>query len=570
MRRVQGPLGTVLLALSVAACAGNPGPARPDTAAPHPVTRTTDTRTVVHLLNRMTFGPRPGDIERVLAIGVSAYIDEQLHPERIPDEVVQPRLAALSPLTISARAYALDFYAPMVAARQQYASSQRSPSASTKISVLRGHLLPIAAVTLPGGDRPVSLLQQAPVTTEEVVSQRKNQDVFDALQAQKLLRAVYGARQLEEVLTDFWFNHFNVDARKIEDRPVIMEYERDVIRPHVLGKFRDLLGATAKSPAMLFYLDNWLSAAPPPVPQRRPAGPSSPSRPGPRPPAPRPAPAGRGLNENYGRELMELHTLGVDGGYTQRDVVDVARSFTGWTLGDPHAGTGFVFNDKMHDHGAKRVLGRAIKAGRGIQDGEQVLDLLARHPATAHFISTKLVRHFVGDDPPRALVERAAKVFSRTDGDLREVMRTILTSREFSADAAFRAKVKTPFEYVASALRATNASITNARSFVNTIAAMGEPLYQCQPPTGYSDRASAWMNTGTLVSRLNFALGLAANGLNAAKVDLPGSEGEVNRFAASVLADDVSPTTRNAIAPSKTPFAVRTGLLLGSPEFQRR
>jgi uncharacterized protein (DUF1800 family) len=548
----------VAVALGAAACAGNPRPARLDATTPP-----ADTKTIVHLLSRTTFGPRPGDIERVQAIGVGAYLDEQLHPERISDQGVQPRLAALTPLTISARIYARDFYAPMIAARQQFASTQKPPGASAKLAVLRGRLLPIAALTLPGGDRPVSLVQQAAVTTEEAVSQRKNQEVFDALQAQKLLRAVYGARQLEEVLTDFWFNHFNVDARKIEDRPVMIEYERDVIRPHVLGRFRDLLGATAKSPAMLFYLDNWMSAAPPVPPQRRPGGPS-------RPPAPKPAPTGRGLNENYGRELMELHTLGVDGGYTQRDVVDVARSFTGWTLGDPHAGTGFVFNDKMHDHGVKRVLGHTIKAGRGIADGEQVLDLLARHPATAHFIATKLARHFVGDDPPPALVDRAAKVFSRTDGDLREVMRTILTSREFHEEAAFRAKVKTPFEYVASVLRATNASITNARSFVNTIAAMGEPLYQCQPPTGYSDRASAWMNTGTLLSRLNFALGLAANGMNAAKVDVAATDDALNRLATSMLADEVSPTTRNAIGPSKAPFAVRTGLLLGSPEFQRR
>jgi uncharacterized protein (DUF1800 family) len=296
------------------------------------------------------------------------------------------------------------------------------------------------------------------------------------------------------------------------------------------------------------------------TPKHRPGAPSRPISGG----------SGIGLNENYGRELMELHTLGVDGGYTQRDVVEVARSFTGWTLGDPHAGTGFVFNDKRHDHGAKRVLGHTIKAGRGIEDGEEVLDLLARHPATARFIATKLIRHFVGDDPPHALVERAAKTFSRTDGDLREVTRTILTSREFYAAAAFRAKVKTPFEYVASALRATNASITNARSFVNTIAAMGEPLYQCQPPTGYSDLASAWMNTGTLVSRLNFALGLAANGLNAAKVNVAGSDDDVTQLATSMLADTVSPTTQHAIAPSNATFAVRTGLLLGSPEFQRR
>src|SRR5262249_7649149 len=227
-------------------------------------------------------------------------------------------------------------------------------------------------------------------------------------------------RQLQEVLTDFWFNHFNVDARKIEDKPVVLEYERDVIRPRVLGRFRDLLGATAKSPAMLFYLDNWLSRA-------------------------------NGLNENYGRELMELHTLGVDGGYTQNDVVNVARAFTGWTMRKPHEATGFVFDPKMHDRGPKKILGRLLPANRGIEDGEEVLDLLARHPSTARFIASKLARRFVADDPPQALVDRAAKVFLKSDGDLRAVVQIILTSPELYAASAMRAKAKTPFEFVASA-----------------------------------------------------------------------------------------------------------------------
>ena len=449
----------------------------------------------------------------------------------------------------------------MIASRQDFTKTE-TPQNGAKPVVLGWHMLPIAAMTLPGGDKPVVLLQQASVTQPELLFQRENQDVFDAVQAQKLLRAVYSERQLQEVLTDFWFNHFNVDARKIEDRPVLAEYERDAIRPHVLGRFRDLLGATAKSPAMLFYLDNWMSAAPPVPPRPRPG-----VRTPPRPPAPTP---GRGLNENYGRELLELHTLGVDSGYTQKDVIEVARCFTGWTMKSPHDGTGFTFNDKMHDHGEKRVLGHRIKAGRGIEDGEEVLDILARQPATARFIATKLVRRFVSDDPPVSLVNRAAKTFERTNGDLRETMRTILTSPELYAPAAYRAKVKSPFEFVASALRATSASVTNVRSFVGTIATMGEPLYQCQPPTGYGDRATLWINTGTLVSRLNFALGLAANGLNAAKIDVPGTTDDARLLRVDLLADDVSPQTREVLDSAKATAAVRVGLLLGSPEFQRR
>jgi uncharacterized protein (DUF1800 family) len=267
---------------------------------------------------------------------------------------------------------------------------------------------------------------------------------------------------------------------------------------------------------------------------------------------------------------MELHTLGVDGGYTQRDVVDVARCFTGWTMKNPRDGLGFEFNDKMHDRGEKHVLGHRIKAGRGIEDGEAVLDILAGHPATARFIATQLVRRFVSDDPPKALVDRIARTFRETDGDLREVMRGILTSPEFFAPEAYRAKVKSPFEFVVSALRASNATITNARSFVGTIAAMGEPLYQYQAPTGYGDRANVWVNTGTLITRLNFSMAFAANGQNAASVDPVLATEGIDAWASAVLADDLSPATRTAIQSTRATPAIRIGLLLGSPEFQRR
>ena len=520
-------VGTPLAAVICVACAGNPAPAvRPGSRTP------ANDSVTIHVLNRITFGVRPADLDRVHAVGLAAFIDEQLHPERLRDEDVDARLREFREVTISPRAFATDYYDPMSVARQEFTAAQRLTPAAARLPYLRWHLLPVAAMSLPGGAKAVSVISQPPVTPEESRFQRENQQVFEELQAQKLVRAVYSERQLQEVLTDFWFNHFNVDARKIEDRPVVAAYERDVIRPRVLGRFRDLLEATALSPAMLFYLDNWLSAAP------RPKG-------------------GPGLNENYGRELLELHTLGVDGGYTQRDVVEVARCFTGWSMANPHDGLGFVFKPAAHDKGEKNVLGHRITAGRGIEDGEEVLDILARHPSTARFIATKLVRRFVADEPPRPLVDRAARTFRRTDGDLREVMQTILQSREFYAATARRAKIKSPLEYVASALRATDADVRNPRAFVGTISALGEPLYQSQPPTGYPDRASVWINTGTLVDRLNFAQGLAANGLNASTIDRSRAEAALKRLVPDAAADDSSPVTRVA-------------LLIGSPAFQRR
>jgi uncharacterized protein (DUF1800 family) len=451
--------------------------ARPNAASP-----ALDDATIGHVLGRTGFGAGPGDVERVRALGLDRYVEEQLHPERLSDTAVHERLAAFETLTLDSSA---------IAARY------------------------------------------APVNAEPQAMRDGRRVVLDELGQQKVLRAVYSPRQLEEVLVDFWFNHFNVFSGKGPVRVYLTEYERDAIRPHVLGRFRDLLGAVAKSPAMLFYLDNWQSVDPqaagemrtrvrrPQVTERMP----------------------RGINENYARELMELHTLGVDGGYTQADVVEVARAFTGWTIRLPRQGGGFRFEERWHAKGAKKVLGRRIDAG-GERDGEAVLDVLAAHPATARFIATKLARRFVADEPPPALVTRAAATFTATHGDLRAVVRTILTSDEFLAAGARGAKVKTPFEFVASALRATHADVADASPVVRRLGQLGMPLYGAQPPTGYADTASAWVNTGALVNRMNFAVDLTGNRVPGVRVDLQ---------AAGLSADPQA-----------------AALQLGSPEFQRR
>jgi uncharacterized protein (DUF1800 family) len=529
----------VVVASTAAACAGNPRLSLPRSA------NRPDAATIVHVLNRIGFGPRPGDIVRAQQLGLAVFIDRQLHPDAIDDSGVGSRMQPLTTHVTDARAFAADYYLPMAKAREEMTAQRagRLPAGAP----LRARLLPVAAATLPGGAKPMTTINQSAVMPEELRFQRRNQQVLQELQAGKLLRAVYSERQLQEVLVDFWFNHFNVFAGKIEDKAVVLEYERDVIRPRVFGRFRDLLGAVAKSPAMLFYLDNWLSRS------------------------------GR-LNENYARELMELHTLGVDGGYTQQDVVEVARAFTGWSMRKPREATGFAFNAGTHDRREKRVLGRVLKAGRGIEDGEEVLDLLTRHPSTARFIATKLARRFVADDPPAAVIDRAARTFRQTDGDLREVVRVIVTSPEFFDRTMRRTKIKSPFEFVVSALRATDADVVTANAMVGTLAALGEPLFQCQPPTGYGDRATAWMATGALIDRLNFAQALAGGRVGGARVDLAhlggdGADGAADRVIALTLAGDLSPSTRQALAGAVGPrasAAVRTGLVLGAPEFQRR
>ena len=507
----------------------------PDSAVPSKP----DDKTVVHVLNRMGFGPRPGDVERVKAIGLEKYIDQQLHPERIPDEDMSARLAGLETPGLSTRVLMETYFGPAMQARQeaQRAAKNAAGEAATE-----------------GKQR----------TPDEMQAARRAQQVLQELSDQKILRAAYSERQLEEVMTDFWFNHFNVFAGKGPTRIYLNEYERDVIRPHALGTFRELLGATAKSPAMLFFLDNWQSADPnapdPREQQRRRAR----GRLGFRPPDmqnPAPPRQKRGLNENYGRELMELHTLGVDGGYTQQDVINVARAFTGWTIEQPRQGGGFRFEPRLHDNREKVVLGHRIKAGGGQSDGEQVLDILARQPATARFIATKLVRRFVSDTPPPALVDRAAARFLETGGDIRDVLRTILTSKEFFAPDAYRAKVKTPFEFIVSAVRATGTDVRNATPLVQAVRQLGMPLYMCQPPTGYADRAEAWVNTGALLNRMNFAVQLVSGRMRGVR---PG-----DGSASAALAGDISSSTQATIAKASDPAQV-TALTLGSPEFQRR
>ena len=462
---------------------------------PDPGSRIPDEATITHVLNRLTFGLRAGDLDKVQAIGLPAWIDQQLHPDRIDDHAAQAMLPRFEPRPDSADPKELRRFA-----RQQ----------------------------------------------------------IQDLAAEKILRAAYSERQLQEVLVDFWFNHFNVYAAKGRTAEYLPEYERDAIRPHVFDHFRDLLEADAKSPAMLFYLDNWLSADPNAAErieamrqerqQRRQFGGFRPF--GRRrflsPPTPQPNQAAnaakgkkkvRGLNENYGRELLELHTLGVDGGYTQQDVINVARAFTGWTI-DPRSGA-FRFVAALHDPGEKVVLGHKIKAGGGIEDGEKVLDIVASHPATARHIAYQLAQRLVADEPPAALVDRAAARFRDTNGDLREVVKTIVTSPEFMSTSVRDAKFKTPFELVVSAVRTAGATVSDARVLVQTLQQLGEPLYMCQPPTGYHSTADAWVTAGGLVTRMNFATRLASG--NMPGVTLPAG---------------AAPTSELA-------------LRIGSPEFQR-
>src|SRR5881398_2611535 len=364
--------------------------------------------------------------------------------------------------------------------------------------------------------------------------------VFTELQRAKLLRAVYSERQLYEVMVDFWENHFSIFANKDADRWLLTGFDRDSIRPFALGRFRDLLGATARSPAMLFYLDNWRSSVPRPYAATK----------------DKPAGIDGGLNENYARELMELHTLGVDGGYTQKDVQEVARCFTGWTIEKPNQEGLFLYRPGLHDKGEKIVLGHKILAGGGLADGERVLDILAAHPATARFIATKLARRFISDEPPQSVIDRAAQVFLKTDGSIRETLRAIITSPEFFSQSSYRAKIRSPFEYVAAAMRALGAETDADRPVLDAIGRMGEPVFGRITPDGYADRANQWLSSGAMVARFNFASALATNRIKGTGIDvsklLP-SVDQTNRdsIAAQLIRltvfGDVSAGTRSAL-----------------------
>jgi len=631
--------------------------------------RLSQDRQIIHALNRLTFGPRPGDIDEVRRLGLAKWIELQLHPEQIPQnpgmdaklkpletlrmdlpEIVkeytpaqQPvvmagmvgvnsllslqdmnkvrtgtaeqRKAILASLDPEKRRQVLLQLPPQnledlpeykteadEARRMQQEAVQKenrlrnpqlpdllNPDQMTvarsgnkeQLTALFAYLDPDKRRLVAGLLPPQSLAAFPELRREGQFRRAPRQVASEDLKEAKVFRALYSNRQLEEVLVDFWFNHFNVDQAKNVPQLqnlvhlLIGSYERDAIRPYVLGHFKDLLLATARHPAMLYYLDNWQSMAPGGFE----VGPFAPQRGNVNgvPNSIIPSPLSRqahGLNENYGREVMELHTLGVKGGYTQDDVIAVARCFTGWTVRDP-ANPEFVFAPFMHDFGEKIVLGHKIAAGGGEQDGLQVIDILAHHPSTAKFISRELAQRFVADDPPQALVDRMAQTFTKTDGDLRAVLKTMFSSQEFFSEGAWQAKVKSPFEMVVSAVRAIGGEALDTFALVQKIADMGEPLYNKLEPNGYPNTGEIWLSTAGIMGRMNFSAALASGLVPGVILDpsrLASQDGPA--IARTLLGRDASPQTQAAIEKGldgrefTPPFIA--SLVLGSPDFQRR
>lgn len=644
-----------------------------------------DSKRALHALNRLTFGARPGEAERVASMGVDKWFEQQLHPEKIDDHALDARLAGFRTLNMDAKTMFQTFPPPQVAKmvekgrvsvprdpekravyeammakydakqekkqdaanqnaqanangqannngndqadqdaikrqRQQERREARQAEAPTidrlnsespdkrYQDILRMSPEERTRVlqALNPEERQAWMSDFTPQQKEEVQALQNPQGVVvGELQQAKILRAAYSERQLEEVMTDFWFNHLNVFIGKNLDRYYVTQYEQQTIRPRALGKFKDLLIATAKSPAMLLYLDNAESIGPhsmaaegqvrranyrmrrgpfgipETVPVQRPQNQQQQKK------------RAAGLNENYGRELMELHTLGVDGGYTQKDVTEAAKVLTGWTVKQPRDGGSFDFEERRHEPGEKVVLGHKFKEN-GEKEGLDLLEMLAHHPSTAHFISKKLAIRFVSDDPPESLVRKMADTFLKSDGDIREVLRTMFYAPEFWSPEAYRAKIKTPLEFVISAIRSTGAEVDNAMPLVQTMNRMGMPLYQMQPPTGYSAKNDAWQSTSALLNRINFALALGSNKLPGVKVDTntmlgsaepPDAQATVAALEHSLLAGDVSDKTHATImkqidgsqvngggtAEQRQPNAgMIAALILGSPEFQKR
>lgn len=584
--------------------------------------RLTADQRITHVLSRLGFGARPGDVERVRAIGIEKYLEQQLNPSQIGDEVAEAKVKNLSTLTMTTAQLYEKYPQPGQILRQLQRRGEL-PNQPANTSDNQNRQAPPDTVNTPAATSSPEQSNGNPNAAGRNAENRRAireyyaengllrpQRILVELQSSRILRATYSERQLQEVLVDFWTNHFNVFSGKGADRWLLVSYDRDTIRPSTLGKFHDLLAATAQSPAMLFYLDNFQSVSPNmPTAERRGQdgagtglfgglrsrrgnrrGLGRDQRPADRNPEAsseqsgfpqRPANAQRqrrGINENYARELMELHTLGVDGGYTQKDVQEVARCFTGWTILAPRGGGAagamanerraemlrqnagrFFFNQRAHDDGEKFVLGHKIPAGGGMNDGLRVLDILAHHPATAKFIAAKLTRYFVSDTPPAALVDRVAAAFTKSDGDIRETLRAIFYSPEFNSAAAYRAKVKRPFELAISSLRTLGAETTGGPQLHQWIARMGEPLYGFQTPNGYSDSAESWVNTGGLLERLNFGLALASNRIPGTRVDLKRFSGStaadsnsdkvkvMDRFLEIIVGGNVSPKTRELL-----------------------
>ena len=592
--------------------------------------RMNENQRMAHVLSRLTFGARPGDPDRIRALGVDAYIAQQLDPDAIDDTALLTKLGKLPTLALATPVLIEQYTPPKVVpaplpttapsptqpAKSLSAMSDGAAEPRTQVPLLESSSKPDQNVKMeppqwagamkeekPGADEMKKLAEAGAKNPDTNAKQlpkppEKNpQRVVTELQRAALLRAVYSERQLYEVMVNFWENHFSIFAYKDADRLLLTGFDRETIRPFALGRFRDLLGATAHSPAMLFYLDNWRSSVVRPYPATK----------------DKPAGSDGGLNENYARELMELHTMGVDGGYTQKDVQEVARCFTGWTIQKPTEEGLFLYRPGLHDNGEKVVLGHKIHAGGGISDGERVLDMLASNPSTARFIATKLARRFIADDPPVSVIDRAAAAFLKTDGSIRETLRAIITAPEFFSPAAYRAKVRTPFEYVVAALRVLNAETDVDPAVPDWTKRMGQQVFGRVTPDGYPDRSDQWLSAGSMLERLNFASALARNRIkgthfDAASLFASGNSNDpqttADRLMNALLTSDVSQQTRQALAktlkqsptlcapntnvksinylveqnkgngPTDPPCAAEVvmmiTMLIGSPEFQRR
>lgn len=553
----------------------------------------------LHVLNRLGFGARPGDVEKVNAMGVQKYIEQQLNPASINDSVAENKVGDLEVFKMTTAEVFAKYPNPGAllrmlegngANRNQAAAANQNPEEMT--------------------DKERQERQRKLREYYQKYDLRPAAQLQPQITANRVLRAVYSERQLQEVMVDFWQNHFNVFAGKAAVRWYIPSYERDVIRKNALGNFKDLLVGTAQHPAMLFYLDNFESVAPnaQPIGNQRNRPFQDRLRNGNLTPEMRERikqrqgitdaeldqrikraqtagqqlqqrRANRGLNENYARELMELHTMGVDSGYTQKDIVEVARAFTGWTIADPRgyrraaandikgvenqrlerlqrmAGIPddlesgqFYFNESWHDKDTKTVLGQKINEG-GIKDGLKVIDILVKHPATAKFIARKLAVKFVSDTPSDALVGRVAEAFSKSNGDIKTTLRALFNDKEFFAPETYRAKIKTPFELAVSAMRAVGADTNSSPAVLAMLNKLGEVPYGYQAPTGYPDMAEDWVNTGALLERLNFAVALAGNQIPGTRVDLKRFEAAdktaiMNKTIAVVLDNDISPATK--------------------------
>jgi uncharacterized protein (DUF1800 family) len=665
----------ITLALNIALPAFPQGaaktpPAKPQAKLhrPEPAALTENQR-ALHGLNRLTFGPRPGDLQSVQAKGLDAWIEDQLHPESIDDSALNARVGVYATTRMSPKQLAQAFpsdgvirqiiagkrpipddpelkfvYGVNIARiHQQEATKVVAASANANAAAAAGGASGVDPKAEPKSDpspdsavKPVSPEDAARAIADNLLALPKNQrlaameaepveqminfpnllrgdqrdrlsadfsphekEVFRSLsnpqgtvayelQQAKLMREIYSERQLLEVMTDFWFNHFNVYQYKNQCVYYTTSYERDVIRAHAFGKFYDLLVAVAQSPAMLMYLDNWLSIGP----HSQAAGKNGQS----------------GLNENYGRELMELHTLGVDGGYTQADVTQLATVLTGWTIAQPDDGGQFQFDPRRHEPGIKTVLGQKFYEA-GSDEGLRALDMLAHHPATAHFISKSIAMRFVADDPPESLITRMAVTFQSSDGDIREVMRTMLRSPEFWSPAVYRAKVKTPLEFIVSAVRASGTNITAPDALVQNLTAMGMQPYGMAVPTGYSMKAETWENEGALLARMNFSTTLTHGKLPGVQFDpgglialgiltnseLPNAkailaqgryginlaialeedtilEGELSAKDEAVIQSELEdPDVQRRMAASPVDgLRLVTGFILASPEFQHR